>query len=800
LNTLLHLALRPESDKTSSRQTRPAAGQNLAGNAATEGDATEQDGMKQLLQSLRTGETEIADVPCPAVKPEHLLVRTGWSLISPGTERMLLEFGRANLLQKARLQPERVRALVDKVRTDGLATAMEAVAGRLDQPVAPGYCNVGTVIEVGAGVSQFAVGDRVVSNGPHAQIVCVPKTLCARIPETVPDEQAVLTVLGAVALQGLRLAEPTLGESFAVIGLGLVGLLTVQLLRAQGCRVLGIDFDPGRLKLAARYGAEIVDLSTCADPVSAAEDFSRGRGVDGVCIAAATSSSEPVRHAARMCRKRGRIVLVGVAGLELARSDFYEKELSFRVSCSYGPGRYDREYEQQGHDYPAGFVRWTAQRNFEAVLDLLADRRLDVDELISHRFPMERADQAYDLLAEGSASLGVLLRYPAAESVSTRVLREPTVHCGEPNSSDGERRPFSRRAAVSTAAPRIAFLGCGNFASRVLMPAFARRGARLQVCASAGGVSARHAARKFGFARATTDPNHVLQADDVDAIVIATRHDTHAEFVCRALEAGKAVFVEKPLALTREQLAHVVEEHGRASRRGAVPPVMVGFNRRFAPHTRQMRQLLAAETGPKSFVVTVNAGAIPAEHWTQSAAIGGGRIIGEACHFIDLLRHLCGHRVVSVHATLVDGTGPRARREDEAAFTLKFADGSVGTIHYLASGHRAFPKERVEVFCGGKVLQLDNFRKLRGYGWKGFRRMNLWRQDKGHGAEVAAFADALRQGLSSPVPFDEAAEATRVSFDVVDSGAAGETVFCAVSVDEGATPPVAGPVPRARSA
>ena len=759
-------------------------------------------GMKQVLQSLSNGRTQVVDVPCPQVKPGHVLIRSRVSLISAGTERMLLDFGKAGWLNKARQQPDKVRMVLDKIKTDGLVSTVDAVRAQLNEPAAMGYCNVGTVLEAGAGVTQFTNGDSVVSNGPHAEIVCVSTNLCAKIPEGVNDESAAFTVLGAVALQGIRLAEPTLGESIAVFGLGLVGLLTVQLLRAHGCRVLGLDFDRDRLRLARRLGAETVDLGSEDEPLVAATKFSRGRGLDAVLIAAATTSNEPVHQAAQMCRKRGRIVLVGVAGLQLSRQDFYEKELSFRVSCSYGPGRYDPDYEERGHDYPLGFVRWTQQRNFEAVLDTLAAGQVDAAPLISHRFACAQATQAYELIGGGDSSLGVLLTYPDSDRALIGAALARTI-----------RHPVAVPVvADSNSAPRVGFIGAGHFARRVLIPAFKRCGAKLQVVATASGLSACHAARQFDFAQSTTDPESVLHNDDVDAVVVATRHDSHAQFVCQALEAGKHVFVEKPLALNHDELDRIVrtfESHGQsaggfAQKRGQSPSMlegsiqgpdsvggqspflgkallgssllMVGFNRRFSPHAQKIAALLNEFAEPKTFIMTVNAGAIPDDHWLHDPRLGGGRIIGEGCHFIDLVRFLCGHAVASVQATNCVSTTGTADQAGQVSLTLGFADGSIGSVHYLANGHRAFPKERLDVFCAGRILQLDNFRKLRGYGWKHFKKMNLWRQDKGHNAEVRAFLEAVKNGGSCPMDLDELVEVTRVSFDAVEAAKSFQTI------------------------
>lgn len=694
--------------------------------------------MKQVLQSLKTGETTIANIPAPAAGRGQVLIATTTSLVSAGTERMLVDFGKAGWLSKVRQQPDKVRQVLDKARTDGVMATVEAVRSKLDQPLTLGYCNVGRVIATGAGVDGLAVGDRVVSNGSHAEVVAVPTNLCARIPDGVPDEHAAFTVLAAIGLQGIRLAGPTLGETVVVTGLGLIGLLTVQLLRAQGCRVLGIDFDPARIALAKAFGAETVNPAAGEDPLAAAAAFSRGQGVDAVIVTASTTSNEPVSQAARMCRKRGRIVLVGVIGLNLNRADFYEKEISFQVSCSYGPGRHDPVYEQQGQDYPIGYVRWTEQRNFEAVLDLMAAGALDLAPLVSHRFALAQAAEGFDLLTSGQPSLGIVLQYDAGASVelSRTVQIVP---------------PAQRGTAV------VGFLGAGNYAGRVLIPAFAAVGADLRAVVSGGGVSAVHHAGKHRIARAATDPDAVLSDPAIDTMVIATRHDAHARQVIAGLEAGKHVFCEKPLCLTLDELSAIeAAAEARPDRH-----LMVGFNRRFAPHVVRMKALLDTVAEPKALVMTVNAGAIAPDHWTQDPAVGGGRLVGEGCHFVDLLRHLVGAPIAACDAHALGRHPALAVRDDKVTLTLTFADGSLGTLHYLANGHKGLAKERLEVFCAGRVLQLDNFRKLTGWGWPGFGQMNLWRQDKGQTACVAAFVAAIRQGGPAPIPRGEVFEVSR---------------------------------------
>jgi predicted dehydrogenase/threonine dehydrogenase-like Zn-dependent dehydrogenase len=717
--------------------------------------------MKQILQSLKTGATEVVEVPCPRPGRGQLLIRSSCTLVSAGTERMLVEFGKAGWVSKARQQPDKVRMVIDKIRVDGLMPTLEAVFNKLDQPLPLGYCNVGRVAAVGAGVTGFEVGDRVASNGRHAEMVSVPVNLCAAVPDGVSDEDAAFTVLGAIALQGIRLVQPTLGEGVVVTGLGLIGLATVQLLRAHGCRVLGIDFDADKLALARRFGAEVVDLAAGADPVAAAQAFSRGRGVDAVIVTASTKSNEPVHQAAQMCRKRGRIVLVGVAGLALSRADFFEKELSFQVSCSYGPGRYDTSYEEQGHDYPVGFVRWTEQRNFEAVLDMMAGGRLDIAPLVSHRYTVAQAEQAYALVGGSEPSLGILLRYPASADETAPLARSVALRPAAP-------APAANGANGGNGAPTIGFVGAGNYATAVLIPAFKLAGARLKTVASNGGVSGVHAGRKFGFEATTTDADSLFTDAELRAVVVTTRHDSHARLVAQALAAGKHVFVEKPLALRLDELALVEAALASRSAQGRSPLLMVGFNRRFAPQVLKIRELLGAVKGPKAFAMTVNAGAIPAEHWTQDRNVGGGRIVGEACHFIDLLRHLAGAPIVSWQRMDMD-----AASGDTVSVTLRFADGSLGSLNYLSNGSKSFAKERLEVFAAGRVLQLDNFRRLTGFGWPGFTKMNLWRQDKGQRACAAAFARAVQQGDAAPIPLDELLEVARVTIEIANAGTSG---------------------------
>ncbi|MDM8553318.1 bi-domain-containing oxidoreductase [Desulfococcaceae bacterium HSG7] len=709
--------------------------------------------MKQILQNLKTGLTQLEDIPAPQSKKGHLLIRTSASLISAGTERMLIDFGKAGMLEKARQQPEKVKQVIDKIRTDGLLPTVEAVQNKLDQPIPLGYCNVGVIQEISGHqmrMSDLSPGDRIVSNGPHAEIGCVPRNLCVKIPDRVSDEEAAFAVAGAIGLQGIRLAQPAIGESFVVTGLGLIGLLTVQILLANGCKVLGIDIDSSKCALARELGAETADLSNGEDPINASTVFSNGRGADGVLITAATKSSEPVHQAAQMCRKRGRIVLTGVTGLELNRADFYEKELSFQVSCSYGPGRYDPEYEEKGRDYPIGFVRWTEQRNFEAVLDLMASGRLNVKPLISHRFPFEKALNAYDLISENKEPyLGIILTYHSEAEKrkdETRFLKHTV-----------ELKPGDE-SSVKSHEPAVGIIGAGNFTGQVLLPALKKSGIKLKAIASAGGVSGTHLGKKFGFENSTTDTDTIFNDPEIDTVFITTRHNTHAGFVIQALKTGKNVFVEKPLCLNMEELDEIADVYKSQTANRKSQILMVGFNRRFAPHVVKIKELMKTVKEPKSFIMTVNAGMIPLNHWTQDINIGGGRIIGEACHFIDLLRFIANSGITDHYISkLHTGTG------DTVTIQLSFENGSMGTVHYFANGNKSFPKERLEIFCGGRILSMDNFKVLKGYGWKNCNKMKLWHQDKGHAAGVKAFVQAIQNGKPSPIKFEEIFEVMKIT-------------------------------------
>ena len=571
--------------------------------------------------------------------------------------------------------------------------------------------------------------------------------------------------MGAIGLQGIRLANPTLGENFVVTGLGLIGLITSQILKANGCRVIGVDLDPDKIAMAESLGIQTVNLSLSEDIFKAASTFSNNRGVDGVIITAATNSDEPVRQAAKICRKRGRIVLVGVTGLNLDRSLFYEKELSFQVSCSYGPGRYDPEYEERGMDYPFGFVRWTEQRNFQAALELLATKKLIVDSLISHRFEFSEAVKAYELLGGREPSLAILLSYdPAIIPENNLVKRTIELKGGSIN---GRELRADHDRKVSETEPIVGVIGAGNYGLRTFLPVIKATGVRLKTLSTSTGVSGAYAGKKFGFSYATTDTSSIFSDPEINTIFVLTRHNTHSTLVCEALKIGKNVYVEKPLAIFPEGV-RMIEETYLSSRNHENPPiVMIGFNRRFSPHIQKIKELLKGLKAPVSIIITVNAGEVPPEDWTQDPMIGGGRIIGEGCHFVDLLYYLTGSKVTSVCSTKMGAVSGGSFTDDKMSFTIKFENGSFGTIHYFANGSKSFPKERIEVFCDGKILQLDNFQSLRGYDWPGFRKMSLWKQDKGHRESIARFLDAVRNQGQAPIPFEEIVEVTNTTFDVV---------------------------------
>ncbi len=692
--------------------------------------------MKQILQSFKTGETILEEVPAPQVKRGHVLIRTTRSLVSLGTERMLVEFGKSSLIAKARQQPDKVKMVLDKIKTDGLMPTLEAVFNKLGEPLPLGYCNVGEVIGVGDGVDHVQIGDRVASNGQHAEFVNVPKNLVAKIPDNVTDEQATFTVIGSIALQGVRLVKPTLGETIIVTGLGLIGLLTAQLLKASGCRVIGLDVAQDKLEIAQQMGIETIN-PVSSDPVKTVIQSTDGVGADAVIITASSKSNDIITQAAQMSRKRGRIILVGVIGLNLSRADFYEKELTFQVSCSYGPGRYDDSYEQHGQDYPLAFVRWTEQRNFQAVLQAISTGSIQVDSLITEQIDIADYQKIYGNIGS-SKSIGSILKYNEVEHVSTVTYPEKQFKKG-----------------------KLAIVGAGNFTKMTMLPELRKVDLPVEAIVSSGGVTGTALAQKFDIPTSSTSYQDILESDSITTVAITTRHNLHAPMAIDALEAGKSVFVEKPLALSHEELDEVVDAFAKAD-----STLTVGFNRRFSPFSVKMKQLLGDSDTPINITATMNAGHIPGNVWVHDLKVGGGRIVGEACHFIDLMVYLTGSKVASICMNAM-GASPLTNT-DNASLLLRFENGSNGVINYFANGSKSYSKERVEVYSQERTLILDNWRQLKAYGFKGFSKMKS-KMDKGHHNQFALLKQQIESGGSPLIPFEEIVNVSRASLAALDS-------------------------------
>jgi len=695
--------------------------------------------MKQIVQDLKSGETILEDVPNPQVKAGHILIKTHRSLVSLGTEKMLVNFGKANYIQKARQQPDKVKQVIQKIQSDGLKPTLDAVFRKLGEPLPLGYCNAGEVVAVGKGVHEFAVGDRVVSNGQHAEVVCVPQNLVAKIPKGVSYEDAVFTVIGAIALQGIRLISPTFGETVVVTGLGLIGLIATQLLQANGCRVIGFDFDQSKVDLAKSWGIEAHNAAT-TDVVQLVDSFTEGVGCDAVLITASTKSNDVISQAAQMSRQRGRIVLVGVIGLDIQRSDFYNKELSFQVSCSYGPGRYDTNYEDKGKDYPIGFVRWTEKRNFQAILQAIKNKQLVVSPMITERVQLDKYNEIYGDMSKKGA-IASIIEYKADVDLTASSV---TVSSEKFSSSRGV----------------IGIVGAGNFTGGTIVPVLSKLNAKIKYIASSRGLSSTTLAKKYGIQKSTTDLQEIFDDSDVDAVVITTRHNQHASQVVKALEAGKHVFVEKPLAITRDELQTVIDAHKRSDK-----SVTVGFNRRFSPFIQDAKKLMGSVVTPISVIATMNAGSIPTDHWVQDMEVGGGRIIGEACHYIDLITYLTGSKVSEV---IMNAQGQEVNlATDNAAIILKYRNGSQGVINYFSDGNKAYSKERIEVYDNGKNIIIDNFRASKYYGYKsgGMKKS----QDKGHAEQFRRWNEMITNGGATIIPFDEIENTTEAAIACVES-------------------------------
>jgi predicted dehydrogenase/threonine dehydrogenase-like Zn-dependent dehydrogenase len=697
--------------------------------------------MRQIIQDLKNGATILEEIPAPMIKSGHILIQTTRSLVSLGTERMLVEFGKSNLFQKARQQPDKVKEVINKVKTDGIKPTFNAVLNKLDQPIPLGYCNVGVVIGVGKGVDDFSIGDRVTSNGAHAEYVCVPQNLAAKIPENVSDEEAAFTVIGAIGLQGIRLANPTFGETFVVVGLGLIGLITAQLLKANGCRVIGFDFDSQKVDLARSLGIEAVNPGDGVDQVGYVKNATSSTGADAVIITASSKSNEIISQSAKMSRKRGRIVLVGVIGLDISRADFYEKELTFQVSCSYGPGRYDEDYEQKGKDYPLPFVRWTEKRNFEAVLHTIASKSIDVQSLITERVKLDDYQKIYSDMS-GNKSIASIIEYSEKYEEPSRSIQ---IISNQFTPSKGT----------------VGIIGAGNFTSAMILPCLKKTSAKLKYISSAAGLTGTTLAKKYKILASTTDNSLILSDNDVDLVMITTRHNSHARLAVDALNAGKNVFVEKPLALSQEELDMVIDAYKSSGK-----TVTVGFNRRFAALAIQMKKVLASADSPMNIVATMNAGFIPDKIWVHDLEVGGGRIIGEACHFIDLISYLAGSKVKSICMNAM-GIHPK-ENTDNASILLKYENGTNAVINYFANGSKGYSKERIEVFHQERTLVLDNWRSLKGFGFRNFSSSSS-SQDKGHQNQFNQLIDSIQKGGAQIIPMDDIINTTKASFAAVES-------------------------------
>jgi predicted dehydrogenase/threonine dehydrogenase-like Zn-dependent dehydrogenase len=693
--------------------------------------------MKQIIQSFKTGETILENVPVPQVSKGNVLIKTTRSLVSLGTERMLVEFGRSNLIQKARQQPDKVKQVLDKIRSDGLMPTLEAVFNKLEQPLPLGYCNVGKVEAVGEGVREFKVGDRVASNGNHAEYVCVPQNLVVHIPGNVSDDEAAFTVIGSIGLQGIRLCDPAFGETIVVFGLGLIGIIAAELLVANGCKVIGVELDPAKIQLAEKKGIVCVNPAEGADVVKFVQSHTNHIGCDGVIITASAKTNEIISHAAQMSRKRGRIILVGVVGLNLRRSEFYEKELSFQVSCSYGPGRYDENYEQKGQDYPLPYVRWTERRNFSAILNAISSGKLDVKCLITQHIRLEEYKTIYDNISN-NGSIASLLVYPETSDRSS-VIKVSS-------------------AGFETGNGGIGIIGAGNFTKMTMLPALKKADATLVYIASSGGVSGTALAKKYHVLKSTTDYTQILYDPQVELVLITTRHHQHAKMVIECLKANKHVFVEKPLALNEEELNEIIAAYNGSK------SLTVGFNRRFSPHVQKVKSLV--DNTMINVIATMNAGFIPKDVWVHDMKTGGGRIIGEACHFMDLITFLTGSKIKEVCMNAM-GMNP-GENTDNASILLKYENGSTGVINYFSNGSKAYPKERIEVYSQDRTAVIDNFRTTTGFGYKGFSKLKT-KLDKGHVTQFKLLNERITKGGPPLMPFNEIINTTKASFAVIES-------------------------------
>ncbi|WP_239710860.1 MULTISPECIES: bi-domain-containing oxidoreductase [unclassified Mammaliicoccus] len=694
--------------------------------------------MKQLINSFTDGKVSLIDCPKPNVSKNNVVISNSYSAISIGTEKMLIDFGKSNYLQKAKQQPEKVKQVIDKVKTDGIATTYGSIKSKMDQPIPLGYSASGIVVEVGENVTEFEVGDRVISNGSHAEIVSVNKNLVAKIPDNINMEEAAFSVISSIPLQGIRLLETEIGETVVVTGLGLMGLLASQILIANGCTVIATDYDSNKVDLAKTYGVDAIDLSTGIDIVNYVQSKTGNNGADKVLITASTKSNDPIEQAAEMLRKRGKVVLVGVVGLELDRTKFYEKEITFQVSCSYGPGRYDENYEVKGQDYPIGFVRWTENRNFQTILQLLSSKKLDIKSILNHQYKFSDATEAYEELSNNKNIIGATFKYDRENIDYSETVKQ------------------NNYTIKNNSNAIVGIIGAGNFVNQTLLPKLGKK-YRIKSIASQSGLSSSILSKKYKIEYSTTNSQDIIKDNEINSVIITTRHNTHFELVKSAIEAEKAVFVEKPIALKLEEVNQLknlnIKNH-----------LMIGFNRRFSPLSVKVKELLASAVDPMSIIINVNAGTIPKEHWTQNKDIGGGRLIGEACHFVDLALFYAGSKISSYKIVAMEDKNDTF---DTFSILLKFENGSIATINYFANGNKSLPKEHITIYSEKRIIEIDNFIKLRAMGFKGFKSLKLKKQDKGHGECINQFLESVNTNNSTqPIPVEDIFEVSKICIEL----------------------------------
>lgn len=712
--------------------------------------------MKQIFQNLTDGKIILEDLPIPTSGENYVLIKSLKSVISFGTEKMLVDFGKANYINKALQQPDRVRQVIEKVKTDGIYSTVESIKNKLNQPIQLGYCNLGVVVKSSS--DEFREGDKVVSNGAHAEYVCVPENLCCKVPSNINDDTSAFTVIASIGLQAVRITNPKLGDKVVVFGLGLIGLLTVQILIANGCEVLGIDKNEIRCNIAKSYGAKIINSSEDIDVISTVNNFSSGVGVDSVIIAASSKSNDIIHNSAQFCRQRGSVTLVGDIGLNIKRDDFYKKEIKFQVSSSYGPGRYDRDYEEKGFDYPIGLVRWTCKRNFNAILNLMQNGSIDTELLISDKFSIDDYQKAYSKFEDGK-SLGILIEYIQNDTheINFKNLKNNSIIFHDKFESNLKNRNSSTI---------LGCIGAGEYASKILFPEFKKNNVFFDTIVSAGSLRSKLQAKKYKANKITTNVDEVYNNKDINTVLITTRHNEHASQIIGSLQNNKNIFVEKPLCLNETELNLIEETYNKAIKRNPDLILMVGYNRRYSPITKKMKNLLKYKNAPKVVIYTVNAGQIDKSHWTQDRNIGGGRIIGEVCHFIDFVKYIVGKPVLGQHKVTVLENSNGDNVSDSITINFSFTDGSTATIHYLSNGNKSYPKERVEVFCQNTILKLNNFKSLKGYGFRSFSRLRKWKQDKGQKNCVSEFVDCVKNSKQPPISFEEILDTSRITFNV----------------------------------